>query len=175
MNADRANWTRLNGPGWGGRPRAESSVRIGATGPPSAVARGRRFMAGSVASRASRIADPGRQHRRVESQLPGVATYSHCRPQAEGGRLSLKAVTRSGATAARGVGRAGDAVDFNSHSLWTQNPEPGHSGKRCERLGFARQHNFDYSGKPAKRMLSTSRSMSSRFTNMGCLRNAVSV
>src|SRR6187549_1231778 len=39
-------------------------------------------MAGSVASRASRIADPGRQHRRVESQLPGVAAYSHCRPAA---------------------------------------------------------------------------------------------
>ena len=29
-----------------------------------------------------------------------------------------------------------------------------------------------YSGKPAKRMLSMSLSMSSRFTNIGCLRNA---
>ena len=42
----------------------------------------------------------------------------------------------------------------------------------AEATGVRSTAQFDYSGRPAKRMLSTSLSMSSRFTNMGCLRNA---
>jgi hypothetical protein len=42
----------------------------------------RLFMAGSVSSQCSLTADLGWSGPRIESQLPGAAPYSHCRPSA---------------------------------------------------------------------------------------------
>ena len=42
-----------------------------------------RVMAGSVSSRALLTADLGRPGPRIESRLPGAASYSHCRPVRE--------------------------------------------------------------------------------------------
>jgi hypothetical protein len=50
---------------------------------PTADINGRRLLAGSVSSRASLTAALGRPGPRIESQLPGAAAYSHCRPIAD--------------------------------------------------------------------------------------------
>jgi hypothetical protein len=46
-------------------------------------------LAGTVSSRASLTADLARQGPRIESQVPGAAAYSHCRPSADFGERQV--------------------------------------------------------------------------------------
>ena len=71
------------------RATLASWVAAGSLDSAKVAGRERRLLAGSVVSRASLIADLCLHSRRDESQLPGSASYSHCRPfvAAHGGRL----------------------------------------------------------------------------------------